>query len=205
MASPAPPTASGPNALFAALLSGGTAEALSLLESRPASELSHIGPSGFTTLHAAVAGGCPEALPALVAAGVPLDAALKAIVDVDWPLEFSSEPMQQIQEVFQQRGGNMYRWGGYTALDNAAGCACSVSESRLPLSPRGCSIAGPCHLRSLPACVPGHLSAGLPAPVPTYYGWLPVSLFARLPAHPPACSNPLQTPSHATMPLQVGR
>ena len=45
------------------------------MQSSSAAHLSHTGPASFTTLHAAVVGGCTAALPALVAAGVPLDPA----------------------------------------------------------------------------------------------------------------------------------
>ena len=50
---------------------GGRAHRL-LEQSRDAGQLIQVGPSGFTTLHAAVLGGCADTLPALVAAGAPL-------------------------------------------------------------------------------------------------------------------------------------
>lgn len=40
--------------------------------------MSHKGPAGFSTLHAAAVSGCTTVLPALVAAGVPLDGLLEA-------------------------------------------------------------------------------------------------------------------------------
>jgi hypothetical protein len=40
--------------------------------------VSHKGPAGFSTLHAAAVSGCTTVLPALVAAGVPLDGLLEA-------------------------------------------------------------------------------------------------------------------------------
>jgi hypothetical protein len=66
----------GPQALFEALLAGNEAKALRLLRSSAAERLSHAGPAGFSTLHAAAVGRCAGALPALVAAGAPLDAVL---------------------------------------------------------------------------------------------------------------------------------
>jgi hypothetical protein len=51
------------------------AKACRLLQSSSASRLSHKGPAGFSTLHAAVLGGC---VGALAAAGAPLDATLEA-------------------------------------------------------------------------------------------------------------------------------
>ena len=54
------------------------AKACRLLQSSSASRLSHKGPARFSTLHAAVLGGCVGALPALAAAGAPLDATQEA-------------------------------------------------------------------------------------------------------------------------------
>ena len=67
-------------ALFEALLGGDDSLASSLLaaSSSRRDQVSHVGPLGFTSLHAAVAGGCAGALPALAAAGAPLDSELWA-------------------------------------------------------------------------------------------------------------------------------
>ena len=74
-AAPSAEPAAGPHALFEALLTGDSARAHSLLQGSAAGQLSHV--HGFTTLHAAVLGGCADELPALAAAGAPLDAWLQ--------------------------------------------------------------------------------------------------------------------------------
>jgi hypothetical protein len=66
----------GSRALLGALLSGDSAAAIGLLESSDTVVMSHVGPHNFTAVHAAVVGGCSDALPALAAAGAPLDAAV---------------------------------------------------------------------------------------------------------------------------------
>ena len=68
-----PETAAGPLALFEALLSRKLALARRLLEGPDAAQLQHVGPAGFTTLHAAVLAGAADLLPALAAAGAPLN------------------------------------------------------------------------------------------------------------------------------------
>jgi hypothetical protein len=65
------------HALFEALLAGDAARAQSLLH-RSTNQAIHTGTCGFTSLHAAVVGGCADAPPALVAAGAPLDATLQS-------------------------------------------------------------------------------------------------------------------------------
>jgi hypothetical protein len=72
-----PPRALSP-ALFEALLMGDADKAHALLRSTGGSQLLHKGPAGFSPLHAAVVSGCTAVLPALVAAGAPLDWLLKA-------------------------------------------------------------------------------------------------------------------------------
>ena len=62
----ATPTAAKRNALFSALLAGDEPRACELLQSGAAPQLRHRGPAGFTSLHAAVVGGCAGALLALV-------------------------------------------------------------------------------------------------------------------------------------------
>ena len=73
-----PETAAGPLALFEALLSRKLALARRLLEGPDAAQLQHVGPAGFTTLHAAVLAGAADLLPALAAAGAPLNGEMEA-------------------------------------------------------------------------------------------------------------------------------
>jgi hypothetical protein len=68
--------AAGPPSLFEALFVGDNAKVHGLLQSSDPGQLSHTRPCGFTTLHAALVGGCAAALPVLVAAGASLDASL---------------------------------------------------------------------------------------------------------------------------------
>ena len=70
-------TAAGPLALFEALLAGKPALARRLLEGPEAAQLQHVGPAGFSTLHAAVLAGAADLLPALAAAGSPLNGELE--------------------------------------------------------------------------------------------------------------------------------
>ena len=70
-------TAAGPLALFEALLAGKLALARRLLEGPEAAQLQHVGPAGFTTLHAAVLAGAADLLPTLAAAGAPLNGELE--------------------------------------------------------------------------------------------------------------------------------
>ena len=70
-------TAAGPLALFEALLAGKLALARRLLEGPDAAQLQHVGPTGFSTLHAAVLAGAANLLPALAAAGAPLNGELE--------------------------------------------------------------------------------------------------------------------------------
>lgn len=58
-----------PHLLFTALLTRNCAWAAQLLLGSQAQQLSHEGPAGFSSLHAAVVGGCSDQLLALVAAG----------------------------------------------------------------------------------------------------------------------------------------
>jgi hypothetical protein len=70
--------AKDPLALFAPLLAGDGQRALELLPGEGAAGLSHTGPSGLTTLHAAVASRCGvDVLTALVAACAPLEGRLE--------------------------------------------------------------------------------------------------------------------------------
>ena len=79
-----------PHALFEELLRGNTAASLSLLEAgaapgaAPPALLLPVGDSAFSALHAAVLGGCPSAIPALVAAGTPVDACLQLPAGAMW-------------------------------------------------------------------------------------------------------------------------
>ena len=79
-----------PHALFEALLRGESGAALSLLETgaapgaAPPALLLPVGDSAFSALHAAVLGGCPSAIPALVAAGTPVDASLQLPAGGTW-------------------------------------------------------------------------------------------------------------------------
>ncbi len=70
-----PPEADQPP-LFAELLGGDTERAIHLLQD--GADAHHTLPCGLTALHAAVLGGVAGAVPALVAAGVPVDAQLTA-------------------------------------------------------------------------------------------------------------------------------
>jgi hypothetical protein len=113
-------SAAGPNALFKALLSGRGARARRLLESSSADQLTHTGPAGFTSLHAALVGGCAAVLPALVAAGAPLDSLLKGYL---WDAS-----MQQFLDSFNVDYHECPRvhllWKGSTALAVAARYVC---------------------------------------------------------------------------------
>ena len=106
--------AAGPHALLEALLSGDAGEARRLLQGDFVDTLIRAGPCGLTALHAAVAGGCAGALPALVEAGVPLDAALPA-----W---YKSADGQQFLDMIGAGDGPQTCWlsEGYTALAVAA-------------------------------------------------------------------------------------
>lgn len=70
-----------PHALFKALLRSDAATALRVLEAKAGRQrdprLVFPGDSNFTVLHAAALGSCAAAIPALVAAGAPLDAELR--------------------------------------------------------------------------------------------------------------------------------
>ena len=114
--------AAGPHALFEALLSGNAAKAHRLLQGRTAGQPSHTGPCGITTLHAALVGGCADALPALVAAGAPLDAALE---DDSW-----SGPLRDFMDGIAKVDGvkHNYTTMGSTALTVAAMCAAWIEE-----------------------------------------------------------------------------
>ena len=68
-------TAPRPLALLEALLTTNASMVDRLLQGSGAAQLSHVGPAGLT-LHAAVATRRTDLLPALVAAGAPLDHAL---------------------------------------------------------------------------------------------------------------------------------
>ncbi|KAL4422264.1 hypothetical protein ABPG75_008461 [Micractinium tetrahymenae] len=81
--------------LFSALLLGDTQGALRLLKTA-GPRLQHVGPLGFTSLHAAVMGRCLEALPALAAAGAPLEGAPTA----DVPL---SDPPPELRQLLSRR------------------------------------------------------------------------------------------------------
>ena len=77
--------------------------------------MSRVGPGCFTTLHAAVPGGCAGALPGLVAAGAPLDATLETHGWNAPLLEFlGSLQVIPIHRVLE----------GHPALALAARCAC---------------------------------------------------------------------------------
>ena len=107
--------ATGRHALFEALLSGDDARARILLRSSAAgAHLSHTGPRGITTLHAALVGGCAtaDALAALVAAGAPLDTPLEQFVE------------GCVGHVSQAS----WLWSGHTALATAARCVFSASS-----------------------------------------------------------------------------
>ncbi|KAL4443681.1 hypothetical protein ABPG75_011418 [Micractinium tetrahymenae] len=70
-------TAPRPLALFDALLSDNRSMVDRLLNGSGAAQLAHTGPGGFTTLHAAIVCGRTGLLPALAAAGAPLDVAVE--------------------------------------------------------------------------------------------------------------------------------
>jgi hypothetical protein len=79
------------HSLLEALVHRDTRQAHRLLQSSTVGPGSHAGPCGFTTLHAAVLGRCAAALPALVAAGAPLDVTLHS-----WPWQ----PLEALLEGF---------------------------------------------------------------------------------------------------------
>ena len=111
---------------------------------RRSSRLSHTGPGGFTTLHAAVLGGRTDALPALVAAGAPLDAALENTRprwpwNADWRASYISpyedDESQSLAGIFrQQRQLANLLSAGDTPLVVAVRCV----SSALPVT-IGCS------------------------------------------------------------------
>ena len=104
-------------ALFEALLSADASRAHTLLQPGGGHQLSHAWPCGFTTAHAAVIGGCAQgALPALAAAGAPLDSALEV-----WG---GSEPLRQFLDeagVPSSKRTDLL-WKGSTPLALAARC-----------------------------------------------------------------------------------
>jgi hypothetical protein len=112
-----------PHALFKELLSeaGGPVVVRRLLSST-SGQLTHAGPAGFTTLHAAVVGGWAGALPGLaaqlVAAGVEVDSVLDAEDDVqrDALLLFANSFKLRLSQPIRMKTGD-------TALAVAARCA----------------------------------------------------------------------------------
>ena len=116
--------ATGRHALFEALLSGDDARARILLRSSAAgAHLSHTGPRGITTLHAALVGGCATAgaLAALVAAGAPLDTKLE-VGGLEAPLK------QFLEGCVGHVSQASWLWSGHTALATAARCVFSASS-----------------------------------------------------------------------------
>jgi hypothetical protein len=116
--------AAGPHALFEALLSGDDAWALMLLRSSASgAHLSHTGPRGITTVHAALVGGCAtaEALASLVAAGAPVDTKLE-VGGLEAPLK------QFVEGCVGHSAQASWLWSGHTALATAARCALSASS-----------------------------------------------------------------------------
>ena len=121
--SKAPPA---PGALFDALLSRSVADAqraptvARLLEGACAHELQLQGPGGLTVLHAAVLGGAPATvLPALAAAGAPLDQPLSSGA---WGVSGSEERAFFERQGFDNRSEHIFvvLQQGYTPLALAA-------------------------------------------------------------------------------------
>ena len=95
-----------PYGLLEALLRGNAGIALSLLEAgaapgaAPPALLLPVGDSAFSALHAAVLGGCPSAIPALVAAGAPVDASLQLPVGGLW--HAAAAPLRDLLRLCEQ-------------------------------------------------------------------------------------------------------
>ena len=106
-------------ALFEALLQGDAAKARTLLQRDEweGSNRSHTGLCGFSTLHAAMAGGCADALPALVAAGAPLGGAMPPVSI--WHVRFSGF-LRSLGAHISENNYELYRGG--SALQLAVRC-----------------------------------------------------------------------------------
>ncbi|PRW44358.1 peptidase C69 [Chlorella sorokiniana] len=97
--------------LFTALLARNCSHAAQLLLGSQAQQLSHEGPAGFSSLHAAVLGGCSGQLLALVAAGADLNGALGASASATSLLsEPPDSPAGQLAEFLDSRGGARLDW-----------------------------------------------------------------------------------------------
>ena len=104
------------HALLVALVAGNAGDAARLLEAHGAAAFDLEGPCGFTVLHAAALGGCAAVMPALAAAGVPLDG----------QLHYTRAGKRALRTVLQ-RGGATWPGGlldGMSALAIAVRCAC---------------------------------------------------------------------------------